>query len=80
VVGTSSATVNPAAPGSVIGTGAFFFVHNDFQHKESRKVIQQYRTIFAEDLNIKGLSRGFPAKISSRCVLGILSCATMLQH
>lgn len=39
-----------------------FNKRNDFQHKESRKIIQQYGTIFVEDLNIKGLSRGILAK------------------
>ncbi len=35
---------------------------NDFQHKESRKIVQQYGTIFVEDLNIQGLSRGILGK------------------
>ena len=39
-----------------------FNKRNDFQHKESRKLVQQYGTIFVEDLNIKGLSRGLLAK------------------
>jgi putative transposase len=39
-----------------------FNKRNDFQHKESLKIIQQYGTIFAEDLNSKGLSRGILAK------------------
>ena len=43
---------------------------NDFQHKESLKIIQQYQTIFVEDLNIKGLSQGI-CKISGRCVVGL---------
>jgi putative transposase len=39
-----------------------FNKRNDFQHKESRKIIQQYGTIFVEDLNVRGLSRGILAK------------------
>jgi len=39
-----------------------FNKRNDFQHKESLKIIQQYGTIFVEDLNIKGLSQGILAK------------------
>ena len=39
-----------------------FNKRNDFQHKESRKIIQQYGTIFVEDLNVQGLSRGILAK------------------
>lgn len=39
-----------------------FNKRKDFQHKESLKIIQQYGTIFAEDLNLKGLSRGILAK------------------
>ena len=39
-----------------------FNARNDFQHKESRKLIQKYGTIFAEDLNIRGLSQGMLAK------------------
>lgn len=31
---------------------------NDFQHKEARKLVQAYGTIFAEDLDIQGLSQG----------------------
>jgi putative transposase len=39
-----------------------FNKRNDFHHKESLKIVQRYQTIFAEDLNIKGLSRGILAK------------------
>ena len=39
-----------------------FNKRNDFQHKESLKIVQQYQTIFVEDLNIKGLSQGILAK------------------
>lgn len=39
-----------------------FNKRNDFQHKESRKLVQAYGTIFAEDLNMKGLSQGLLAK------------------
>ena len=39
-----------------------FNQRNDFQHKESLKIIQQYQTIFVEDLRSKGLSRGILAK------------------
>jgi putative transposase len=39
-----------------------FNKRNDFQHQESLKIIQQYQTIFVEDLNVKGLSRGILAK------------------
>jgi putative transposase len=39
-----------------------FNKRNDFQHKESRKLVQQYGTIFVEDLNLQGLSRGILAK------------------
>ncbi len=39
-----------------------FNKRNDFQHKESLKIVQEYGTIFVEDLNIKGLSRGILAK------------------
>jgi putative transposase len=39
-----------------------FSRRNDFQHKESRKLVRTYGTIFVEDLNIQGLSRGILAK------------------
>lgn len=39
-----------------------FNARNDFQHKESPKLIQKYGTIFAEDLNMQGLSQGMLAK------------------
>jgi putative transposase len=39
-----------------------FNKRNDFQHKESLKIIQQYGIVFVEDLNIQGLSRGILAK------------------
>jgi putative transposase len=39
-----------------------FNKRNDFQHKESRKIIQRYGTICVEDLHIKGLARGLLAK------------------
>jgi putative transposase len=39
-----------------------FNARNDFQHKESTKLIRGYGTIFVEDLHIKGLSRGLLAK------------------
>jgi len=39
-----------------------FNARNDFQHKESTKLIRGYGAIFVEDLNIKGLSRGMLAK------------------
>lgn len=35
---------------------------NDFQHKVSHDIIQRFQTIFVEDLNIKGLSRGILSK------------------
>ena len=36
--------------------------HRDFQHKLSRHLVNNYRMIFVEDLNVKGLSRARPAK------------------
>jgi putative transposase len=39
-----------------------FNARNDFQHKESAKIVREYGTIFVEDLNMKGLSRGILAK------------------
>jgi putative transposase len=39
-----------------------FNARNDLQHKESRKLIQKYGTIFAEDLPIRGLAQAMPAK------------------
>jgi putative transposase len=41
---------------------AIFNKRNDFQHKESYKIIRQYGTIFVEDLHVQGLSRGRLAK------------------
>jgi putative transposase len=35
-----------------------FNKRNDFQRKEARKLVQAYGTIFAEDLDIQGLSQG----------------------
>jgi putative transposase len=35
---------------------------NDFQHKESLKIVQTYGTIFVEDLDVGGLSRGILSK------------------
>lgn len=35
---------------------------NDFQHKVSHDIIRRFQTIFVEDLNIKGLSRGILSK------------------
>ena len=35
---------------------------NDFQHKESRKIVNSYGAIFVENLNIKGLAGGMLAK------------------
>lgn len=40
-------------------------VHNqraDFHHKESRKIMNRFGVIAVEDLNIKGLAAGMPAK------------------
>jgi putative transposase len=39
-----------------------FNQRNDFQHKLSRDIVNEYGTIVVEDLNIKGLSRGMLAK------------------
>ena len=39
-----------------------FNARNDFQHQESIKIIRQYGTVFAEDLSVKGLSRGMLTK------------------
>jgi putative transposase len=39
-----------------------FNQRNDFQHKLSRKIVNNYGLIFVEDLNVKGLSRGLLAK------------------
>jgi putative transposase len=39
-----------------------FNQRNDFQHKVSRSIVNEYGTIVAEDLNVKGLSRGILAK------------------
>jgi putative transposase len=39
-----------------------FNKRNDFQHKESQKLVQAYGTIVVEDLNIQGLSRGILSK------------------
>jgi len=39
-----------------------FNQRSDFQHKLSRKVVNNYGMIFVEDLNAKGLSRGLFAK------------------
>jgi len=39
-----------------------FNQRNDFQHKLSRKIVNNYGIIFVEDLNVKGLSRGLFAK------------------
>ena len=39
-----------------------FNQRNDFQHKLSRKIVNNYGIIFVEDLNVKGLSRGRLAK------------------
>jgi putative transposase len=41
---------------------AVFNQRNDFQHKLSRNIVNKYGTIVAEDLNVKGLSRGMLAK------------------
>jgi putative transposase len=35
---------------------------NDFHHKLSRKIVNEYGTIAVEDLNIKGMSRGILSK------------------
>jgi len=39
-----------------------FNQRNDFQHKLSRRIVNEYGTIVAEDLNVKGLCRGMLAK------------------
>jgi putative transposase len=39
-----------------------FNQRNDFHHKLSRKIVNNYGIIFPEDLNVKGLSRGLFAK------------------
>jgi len=39
-----------------------FNQRNDFQHKLSRKIVNDYGVIFVEDLNVKGLSRGLFSK------------------
>jgi putative transposase len=39
-----------------------FNQRNDFQHKLTRKIVNNYGIIFVEDLNVKGLSRGLFAK------------------
>jgi putative transposase len=39
-----------------------FNQRNDFQHKLSRDLINEYGTIFVEDLNVRGLSRGMLSK------------------
>jgi putative transposase len=39
-----------------------FNQRHDFQHKLSRKIVDNYGIIFVEDLNVKGLSRGLFAK------------------
>jgi putative transposase len=39
-----------------------FNQRNDFQHKESLKIVMRYGTIFVEDLHIQGLARGILAK------------------
>jgi putative transposase len=39
-----------------------FNQRNDFQHKLSRHIVNEYGTIVAEDLNVKGLSQGMLAK------------------
>ena len=39
-----------------------FNQRNDFQHKLSREIVNNYGMIFVEDLNIKGLSRGLLSK------------------
>ena len=39
-----------------------FNQRNDFQHKLSREIINNYGTIVVEDLNVKGLSRGLLSK------------------
>jgi len=39
-----------------------FNQRNDFHHKLSRKIVNNYGVIFVEDLNVKGLSRGLLAK------------------
>ena len=39
-----------------------FNQRNDFQHKLSRQIVNDYGIIFVEDLNVKGLSRGWLAK------------------
>ena len=39
-----------------------FNQRNDFQHKLSREIVNNYGIIFVEDLNVKGLSRGWLSK------------------
>ena len=39
-----------------------FNQRNDFQHKLSREIVNNYGLIFVEDLNVKGLSRGLLSK------------------
>src|ERR671922_552248 len=39
-----------------------FNQRNDFQHKLSREIVNNYGIIFVEDLNVKGLSRGLLSK------------------
>ena len=39
-----------------------FNQRNDFQHKLSREIVNNYGMIFVEDLNVKGLSRGLFSK------------------
>jgi transposase len=34
-----------------------FHKRNDFQHKESARIVSKYGHIFAEDLNILGMAR-----------------------
>ena len=39
-----------------------FNQRNDFQHQLSREIVNNYGIIFVEDLNVRGLSRGFLSK------------------
>ena len=56
-----------------------FNQRNDFQHKLSRDLVNNYGLIFVEDLNVKGLSRGLLAKSVQRCRMGSVLSKTFVQ-
>ncbi|HEX4545079.1 MAG TPA: transposase [Candidatus Acidoferrum sp.] len=57
-----------------------FHQRNDFQHKLSRNIVNEYGIVVVEDLNIKGLASGMLAKSVHDAGWAAFSHETMHRH